>query len=53
MNQNRAHWVCAWRSAVSLTVSVFSADLGDDLQVLLHLPLEAFLSHASAVESID
>ncbi len=36
-----------------LTVFVFGADLGDDLQVFLHLPLEALLSDASAVQSVD
>lgn len=37
----------------TLTVFVFGADLGDDLQVFLNLPLEAFLSDASTVKSND
>ena len=45
--------LCSGRSAEMLTVSVCGADLGDDLQVFLHLPLEALLSEASAVESTD
>lgn len=37
----------------TLTVPVFSADLRDDLNIFLHLPLEAFLPDTSAVESND
>lgn len=36
-------------SVETLTVFVFGADLGDDLQVFLNLPLEALLSDASTV----
>lgn len=53
MNESEAHHYVL-RGAVSrLTVSVFGADLGDDLHVFLHLSLEGLLSDSSAVESID
>lgn len=41
------------REVGALTVLVLGADLGDDLHVFLHLPLEALLSDAPAVESAD
>ena len=41
------------RGVETLTISVFGADLGDYLHVFLHLPLEALLSDASAVQCVD
>lgn len=41
------------RIAEALTIFVFGADLGDNLQVLLNLPLETLLSDASTVQRID
>lgn len=45
--------ICSKAVFGALTVLVFGANLGDDLCVFLHLPLEAFFSNAPAVEGTD
>lgn len=49
VHESKLHTVIYCSVQGTLTISVFCADLGDDLHVFLHLPLEALLSDASAM----